>query len=62
MTPLRTRTAGWRSLDVLRATALVAGFLLTLALLWVTREIVLTAFLGVLFGLAVGSAATRLAR
>jgi predicted PurR-regulated permease PerM len=63
MTPVsRARTAGWRSRDVLRATALITGFLLTLALLWVSREIFLTAFLGVLFGLAVGSAATRLTR
>ena len=53
---------GWRSGDVLRATALVTSYLLALALAWTAREIVLTAFLGVLFGLAVGAGADRLTR
>jgi predicted PurR-regulated permease PerM len=53
---------GWRSRDVLRATALVTGFLLGLAVLWVARELFLTAFLGVLFGLAVGAGTTHLTR
>src|SRR5690349_1024031 len=56
------RGTGWRTVDVLRTTALVVGVLLALALLWVAREIFLTAFLGVLFGLAVGAGAERLAR
>jgi len=47
---------------VLRAVALGSGYLLALALLWVARDIFLTAFLGVLFGLAVGSGATHLQR
>jgi predicted PurR-regulated permease PerM len=47
---------------VLRAVALVTGYLVVLALLWVAREIALTAFLGILFGLAVGAAADRLVR
>src|SRR5512143_3654889 len=58
----RDRMLGWRSRDVLRAMALVTGFLAALAVLWVAREIFLTAFLGVLFGLAVGAGATQLAR
>jgi predicted PurR-regulated permease PerM len=58
----RARMIGWRSGDVLRATALVTSYLLALALVWTAREIVLTAFLGVLFGLAVGAAADVLAR
>jgi predicted PurR-regulated permease PerM len=58
----RSHATGWRSRDVLRATALASGYLLALALVWVAREIVLTAFLGMLFGLAVGSATERLAR
>lgn len=58
----RARAIGWRSGDVLRATALVTSYLLALALLWVTRDIVLTAFLGVLFGLAAGAGADQLAR
>src|SRR6478672_6146212 len=58
----RARMIGWRSGDVLRATALVTSYLLALALAWTAREIVLTAFLGVLFGLAVGAGADQLAR
>jgi predicted PurR-regulated permease PerM len=53
---------GWRSGDVLRATALVTSSLLALALAWTAREIVLTAFLGVLFGLAVGAGADQLTK
>jgi predicted PurR-regulated permease PerM len=58
----RARMIGWRSGDVLRATALVTSYLLALALAWVARDIVFTAFLGVLFGLAVGAGADRLTR
>ena len=58
----RARMVGWRSGDVLRATALVTSYLLALALTWVARDIVFTAFLGVLFGLAVGAGADRLTR
>jgi predicted PurR-regulated permease PerM len=58
----RARMIGWRSGDVLRATALVTSYLLALALAWTAREIALTAFLGVLFGLAVGDGAERLTR
>src|SRR5690349_11293072 len=58
----RARMIGWRSGDVLRATALVTSYLLALALVWVARDIVFTAFLGVLFGLAVGAGADRLTR
>lgn len=53
---------GWRSIDILRATALVVSVLLALLLVWVARELVLTAFIGVLFGLAVSSGAAMLAR
>ena len=58
----RARMVGWRSGDVLRATALVTSYLIALALAWVARDIVFTAFLGVLFGLAVGAGADRLTR
>jgi predicted PurR-regulated permease PerM len=51
-----------RSIDILRATALVVGVLLALVLTWVAREIILTTFIGVLFGLAVSSGAGKLAR
>jgi predicted PurR-regulated permease PerM len=43
---------GWRSRDILRAVAIVAGFYIALQLLWIGRSILLLAFLGVLFGLA----------
>ena len=56
------RTRGWRSLDILRATALVAGFCLLLALLWVAHDLIFITFLGVLFGLAVASGADYLER
>lgn len=58
----RAGSTGWRSADILRATALVTGYLIALAVLWLAREIVLTAFLGLLFGLAVGAGAERLVR
>jgi predicted PurR-regulated permease PerM len=61
-TERRARMIGWRSGDVLRATALVTSYLLALALVWTAREIVLTAFLGVLFGLAVGAGADQLTK
>jgi predicted PurR-regulated permease PerM len=58
----RPRDLGWKSGDILRGIALITGYLLALALVWVAREIVLTAFLGIMFGLAVGAAADRLVR
>ena len=56
------RPPGWRSLDILRATALVAGFCLFLALLWVAHDLIFITFLGILFGLAVASGADFLER
>ncbi len=56
------RTRGWRSLDILRAAALVVGFCLVLALLWVAHDLIFVTFLGVLFGLAVASGADFLER
>ena len=56
------RTRGWRSLYILRATALVIGVCLRLALLWVAHDLIFITFLGVLFGLAVASGADYLER
>jgi predicted PurR-regulated permease PerM len=56
------RTRGWRSLDILRATALVIGVCLFLALLWVAHDLIFITFLGILFGLAVASGADFLER
>ena len=58
----RRRALGWRSQDVLRASALIIGLYLLLQLLWVANPLVMTAFLGVLFGLAVEAGTDRLER
>ena len=51
----RKRAVGWRTGDVLRAAAAVIGFYLAIRLIWVAQSVFLTAFLGVLFGLAVSA-------
>ncbi len=56
------RQPGWRSLDVLRAAALVMGLYLLLRLLWVAQDLMFITFLGVLFGLAVARGADFLER
>jgi predicted PurR-regulated permease PerM len=56
------REPGWRSLDILRAAALVMGLYLTLRLIWLTHDLLLIAFLGVLFGLAVARGTDYLER
>lgn len=43
---------GWKSRDILRTLAIIAGFYIALQVLWVGRSIVLLTFLGVLFGVA----------
>ncbi len=56
------RQPGWRSVDVLRAAALVMGLYLALRLVWLAHPLLLTVFLGVLFGIAVARGADRLER
>lgn len=56
----RHRNVGWRSRDVARTAALVMGLYLLLRLLWFAHPLFLTAFLGVLFGLAVTAGVDRL--
>src|SRR5688572_8115580 len=51
----RSRAIGWRTGDVLRAAAAVIGFYLAIRLIWVAQSLFLTAFLGILFGLAVSA-------
>ena len=58
----RSRNVGWRSRDVLRTAALVIGMYLAIQLLWFAHVLVLTAFLGVLFGLAVTAGVDKLAQ
>ena len=53
---------GWQSKDILRAVALAFALYVLLELLWFANQLVLTAFLGVLFGLAVSSGVDRLHR
>jgi predicted PurR-regulated permease PerM len=62
--PRHVRPAGasWRSADILRAASIIAGLLIILKLLWVANEIVIVAFLGTLFGVAVASGVDKLER
>ena len=61
-TDRRRRSVGWRSKDVLRTAALVMAMYIGVRLLWFANPLFLTAFLGVLFGLAVSSGVDRLTR
>lgn len=56
----RDRTVGWHSKDIARAAGLVISLYLLLQLLWFAQHLVLVAFLGVLFGLAVEAGVDRL--
>ncbi|HEU5479036.1 MAG TPA: hypothetical protein VFU90_04345, partial [Candidatus Tumulicola sp.] len=56
------RGNAWKSRDVLRAAAIVFGLYFTLRLLWFANALVLVAFLGVLFGLAISAGVDQLAR
>ena len=58
----RRRSVGWRSKDILRTAALVMAMYLVLRLLWFANALFLTAFIGILFGLAVSSGVDHLAR
>jgi predicted PurR-regulated permease PerM len=53
---------GWPTRDILRTLAIIAGFYITLQLLWVGQSIVLLTFLGVLFGIALSAGVDRLER
>lgn len=54
------RAVGWHSKDVARVAALVIGMYLGIRLLWYVNQLVLVAFLGVLFGLAVEAGVDRI--
>jgi predicted PurR-regulated permease PerM len=58
----RDQSGGWRTRDILRTLAIIAGFYIALQLLWVGRSVVLLTFLGVLFGLALTAGVDRLER
>ena len=55
-----TVAVAWRSADILRAAGIVLGLYLLLRLLWVAYPLLFLSFLGILFGLAVGSGADYL--
>ena len=61
--PVRERrAAAWRSQDVLRAAALIFGLYLTLQLVWMVHPVLLTGFIGLLFGLGAARGADHLER
>src|SRR3954467_2672945 len=60
--PRRKRAPGFRSADILRTAALVIGMYLLVQLLRFAHPLFLTAFLGILFGLAVSSGVDFLSR
>jgi predicted PurR-regulated permease PerM len=64
VSPRRThrRQAGFRSADILRTAALVIAMYLLVRLIWFANPLFLTAFLGILFGLAVSAGVDILAR
>jgi predicted PurR-regulated permease PerM len=53
---------GWRTRDILRAAALVAGVYVALELLWVGRSVFLIGFFGVLLGITLAAGVDRLER
>ena len=57
----RKRRVGWRSRDIARAAALALGVYWLARLIWIANPLFLTAFLGILFGLAVSKGVDRLA-
>jgi predicted PurR-regulated permease PerM len=58
----RARQVGWRTRDILRAAAVVAGVYVALELLWIGRSVFLLGFLGVLFGIVLSAGVDRLER
>lgn len=58
----RRRLPGWQSRDIMRAGALLLGLWVFLKLIWFAHPLLLTVFLGVLFGLAVEGGVDRLQR
>src|SRR4051812_22069820 len=53
---------GWRSKDIIRTAALVLAMYIGAQLLWAANPLFLIAFLGTLFGLAIGAGVDRLQR
>ncbi|MBA3317771.1 MAG: AI-2E family transporter [Gemmatimonadales bacterium] len=62
MSPIKPSDPGWRTRDILRAAALVAGIYVALQLLWVGRSVFLLGFFGVLLGITLAAGVDRLQR
>src|SRR5579863_3995516 len=62
--PLKARQMRppWRTADVVRAAAAIFGLYFALQLVWLVHPVILTGFIGLLFGLAVARGADRLER
>jgi predicted PurR-regulated permease PerM len=58
----KPRDAAWRTRDILRASALVAGVYVALQLLWFGRTVFLLGFFGVLLGITLSAGVDRLQR
>ncbi|MGQ0715596.1 MAG: AI-2E family transporter [Gemmatimonadaceae bacterium] len=58
----RRRVPGWQSRDILRAGLLIIALWVFLKLVWFAHPLILTVFLGVLFGLAVEGGVDKLQR
>ena len=58
----RRRIPGWQSRDILRAGLLLLGLWIFLKLIWFAHPLLLTVFLGVIFGLAVEGGVDKLQR
>jgi predicted PurR-regulated permease PerM len=54
--------SGWRTRDILRAAALLAGIYVAIRLLWVGRSVFLIGFFGVLLGIVLSAGVDRLQR
>ena len=58
----KPRDAAWRTRDILRASAIVAGVYVALQLLWFGRTVFLLGFFGVLLGITLSAGVDRLQR
>src|SRR3954465_15817095 len=58
----RRRKVGWQRRAIVRTAALVMGLYWLARLFWLANPLFLTAFLGILFGLAVSAGGDRLRR
>jgi predicted PurR-regulated permease PerM len=61
-TGAKPREPGWRTRDILRASAIVAGVYVALQLLWFGRTVFLLGFFGVLLGITLSAGVDRLER